>query len=643
MIIGYGHTINYAFHFDDLKTFVDTQSDHIKELNWDTISPILHINRPIPNLTFALNFYFDRLETRGYHLVNIVIHFLSTVLVYFIFLQTLSLSGSGRANIFGFGNGDTWLLHREKIALIGAILWSVHPVQTQAVTYVVQRMASMAAMFFFGSLLFYVYGRLASGFRSALWFALSAIFAMLSFATKENCLTLPLVVLLYDLFFIVRFNFQVTRKQWMIFGGILLATILGFQYVVNTYIGANTFIGMLGANYGTEDMDSWLRVMTEWRVLIFYISLLILPLPSRMNLDPDFPISTGFFHPMTTFLSFLVLAAALVFAIRKARDYPLISFAILWYLINMAIESSFIKLDLVFEHRLYLPSVMFFLIVAGLFYDVAKRMKIKEEGLVLTAVFLTAAALLYTTHERNKVWRTSVSLWTDVAAKSPNKSRVQNNLGKAYLEEEQWDRARDQFIQSIKLDPKNQEALNNLGNAYQREAKYDLSIKYYQEVLNLNGNNPLAHNDIGVAYQATGKPDDAIREFKEAVMLDPNYTDARNNLGNIYLITGKLDLAKEQYLKTIDLNPKHMMAHTNLGILYQKQGKMKEALEEFKVGLSLNPHSAIAQFNYGYMMDMMGNKAEAIAHYEDVLRYAAPQDAGQVDMVKRRLKEIRGS
>ncbi|MBI1823844.1 MAG: tetratricopeptide repeat protein [Nitrospirae bacterium] len=642
ILIGYGHTIHYAFHFDDLKSFVDTPGNHIKELTWSNISPILHANRPVANLTFALNFYFDRLETRGYHILNILIHIGSTLVIYFLFLQTLSLPGWGKGGPLGVESDEVGTLQPEKIALIGALLWGVHPVQTQAVTYVVQRMASLAALFYLAALLFYVYGRLTFGTKALFWYGLSALSAILAFGTKENSLTLPVVIFLYDLFFISRFNIHFSRKQVYVFIGILAGAIIGSGYIIQTYIGTNSFVGMLLANYGTEEMDSFLRVMSEWRVVVFYLSLLILPLPSRMNLDPDFPFSNGLFNPATTFFSFCLLLALFAFSILKSRKYPLISYAILWFFINLAMESTFIKLDLVFEHRLYLPSVMLFLLVPLAGYRLANRFRIQKEVVIFSIAVLLAAVLLFMTHERNKVWKTSVSLWSDVESKSPNKSRVKNNLGKAYLEEERWDQARDKFIESIKLDPKNQEALNNLGNAYQREAKYDLAIKYYEEVLRLNNNNPLAHNDLGVAYQNTGKSDLAIREFLEAVRLDPYYTDARNNLGNIYLITNQLDLAIVQYQKTIDLNPKHMMAHTNLGILYQKQGKMKESLEEFKIGLSLNPHSSIAQFNYAYMMDMMGQKNEAIAHYEEAIKWAAPQDAGQIEVVKRRLKEIKG-
>lgn len=635
ILLAYGHTLNYAFHFDDLKTFVENPNLHIKDLSWNHLSPILHANRPIANLTYALNFYFDRLETRGYHLVNILIHFVTAVLVYFIFLKTLSLPGLEEPF-------STLTFYRDKISLLGALLWAVHPVQTQAVTYVVQRMASLAAMFYLLSLLAYIQGRLSRGKGSRWWLGFSALSALLAFGTKENTLTLPVIIGLYDLFLISRFKIHFSRRHMIILLGLLAGLIVGGSWIYKLYGSTGGFLSMLSANYGTDEMDSMLRVMTEWRVIILYLTLLLFPYPGRMSLDYDFPMSQSLFNPITTFLSLLVILGLIGYSLRIAKKRPLIAFSILWFFINLAMESTFIKLDLVFEHRLYLPSVMFFLLFSAGIYLLALRFHIQRQEIVLTTAAILIGALLFMTHERNKIWKNSVSLWSDVALKAPNKSRVINNLGKAYLEEEQWSRAKSNFAEAIRLNPKNQEALNNLGNAYQRDGDYERAIKYYQAVLELNQNNPLGHNDLGVAYQALGKSALALEEFRKAVELDPYYTDAHNNLGNIYLLSSQLDLAMVEYQKTIDLNPKHPMAHTNLGLLYQKQGKSKEAIAELRMGLSFNPRSAIAQFNYGYLLDMMGQKNEAIVHYEEAIKWAAPQDAAQVEMVKQRLKILKG-
>ncbi len=641
ILLGYGYTLNYAFHFDDLISFVDVPANHLKELTWNNVSIILHGNRPVANLSFALNYYFDRLETRGYHLVNIMVHISTTFAVYLLFLKTLSLPGM-RETGFGMGKPGYWIEHRGKIALMAALLWGIHPVQTQAVTYVSQRMASLAAFFYLSSLLFYIYGRVTVGGGAWRWFSLSAVFGLLAFGTKENSLTLPLVIFLYDLFFISRFKIHLSRKEPFILTGLFAGGALGVFYIISTYQGTHTLAEMLLSNYGTEDMDPLLRVMSEWRVVIFYISLLLLPIPSRMNLDPDFPLSRGLFDPMTTFFSLLAILFLLGFAISKARKFPILSFSILWFFINLAIESTFIKLDLVFEHRLYLPSIILFLPLMMGIYLLALRYPARNERVVIAIVAFLAASLLYMTHERNKVWKNGVSLWSDVALKSPNKSRAFNNLGRSYLDVEQWDLAKNNFIQAIKLDPKNQNAINNLGNAYLREQKYDLAIKAYQKVLDLNRNNFLGHNDLGIAYQAVGKNDLAIKEFLEAVRLNPNSGDAHNNLGNMYLLSNQLDLAAINYQKTIDLNPKHSTAHANLGLVYQQQGKVKEAAEEFGIGVKLDPHSSFAQSNYGSMMEMMDRKNEAISHYEEAIKWAAPDDAARMEIVRQRLKELKG-
>lgn len=642
---GYGHTLNYSFHFDDIKTFVENYPLHVKEWTWDQFQTIFRGNRPVAMLTYAVNFSMGRLEPAGYHLFNITVHLLTGFVIYLLFVKTLSFPGSG----FPRSSESIGL-----VALIPALLWTVHPIQTQAVTYVVQRMASMVALFYLCSLLAYVQGRTETGSRSYLWFGISAIAAFLALETKENAVTLPAMMLLYDLFFINRFNLQISRKQWTIFSLVLLIFLGGLLFVIETYKGTGTLYSMLTAQYGTEDMDSLLRTMTEWRVLIYYFFLMIVPLPSYQTLDYEFSFSKSLFDPLTTVFSLSAILLMIGFSIKKARQFPLISFAILWYFINQMIESTFIKLDLVFEHRLYLPSVFLFLFIGvWAFNFLSKRFQKPEIAFVICGV-LVSILLTGLTHERNKVWKSSVSLWSDVVAKAPNKSRAWNNLGKAYLEENRFDEASRSFEKAARLDSNNQEAINNLGNALQREGKFELSIKLYQGLLANNPRNPLAHNDIGVAYEALYERDIAAnniqkaneeivaaqKEFIEAINIDPYYTDAHNNLGNIYYMSKQPDQAIVEYRKVIELNPKHPMAHTNLGMVLATKGELDAARKELELSMQLNPAVMVTHINYGMLLEKAGKLNEALVHYREAIRWAAPQEAEKVRQVKDEMSKI---
>jgi tetratricopeptide (TPR) repeat protein len=642
ILLTYGQTLHYAFQFDDQRAFLISSVDHLQELTWASLSPIIQSNRPVAHLSFAINYYLGGLDVRGYHLFNIGVHWGTALVIYALFLETLSLSGGRQQNPLGIGNQKVLWNYREWIALIGALLWAVHPVQTQAVTYVVQRMASLAAFFYLLSLLFYILGRTRSGSRVLLFYSISAVSALLAVGTKENSLTLPLMILLYDLFFITRFSIRFSAKEAGILGGFLLVGTAGLVYVFTMYRGTQSVVGMLSANYGLDEMSAYLRVISEWRVLLFYLTLLILPLPSRMNLDPDFPLSKGLFDPMTTLFSLLALLGLAGFALLKARRHPLLSFSILWFLVNLAIESTIIKLDLVFEHRLYLPSVFFFLPLSISIYTIGSRFKSRQNGIRLGIAGMLTLMLMLFTHERNRVWETPVSLWSDTALKSPRKLRAVTNLGRAYLDEEKWEQAKSKFEEALLLDPNSQDVLNYLGNAYQREGRYELAVQYYMRLLAINRNNPLGHHDLGTAYLALGKTDLAFNEFSEAVRIDPRNASAYNGIGFIYMNSNQPEKARAHFQKSIELNPKEMWSHLNLGILFQREGKTEDARKAFKSAVELAPHSTLAQSNYGYLLESLGQKSEAIYHFNEAVKWAAPKDLVRAEQIKNHLKELIG-
>ena len=167
-------------------------------------------------------------------------------------------------------------------------------------------------------------------------------------------------------------------------------------------------------------------------------------------MDYDFPLSTGLFSPPSTFLSLILVAGLAAFAIVRAGKNPLFSFALLWFFVNLAIESSFLPLDLVYEHRLYLPSMGPIMLFAGWIYSI-KHHRLKNAGIASAVIFMVALACW--TRERNLVWQNPVTLWEDNAAKSPNRARVHANLGKAYLDKREYQKARIEFEKTIALDP----------------------------------------------------------------------------------------------------------------------------------------------------------------------------------------------
>jgi protein O-mannosyl-transferase len=589
VVVTYGHTLNYSFHLDDQVGIIQNQNVRLEKLTLDNIKHIFYGNRPISNLTFLLNYFFGGIRVRGYHLVNISIHFLNSFLIYIIFFKTLSL----------LEFQEDKLKKKESkgsIALLGALIWSIHPVNTQAVTYIIQRMASLAAFFYLLSLLTYILGRQNKRGTALFYFCLSGLSALMAFGTKENTLMLPIVILLYDYFFLSRFHFSYSLKKIIGVGIVAGVLVLGVFWIMRTYQGPTLGLSFIfSGQYGAGDLDPVLRTMTEWRVIVLYMSLLFFPFPGRLNLDYDMTLSSSLFDPFSTFLSLLFLLLILGFACWNVKKHPLLSFAIFWFFINLAIESTFLKLDLVYEHRCYVPSIMLFLPVSKLIFSLEELFAGRFRQIIPVVGVVLVGALVYSTYVRNKVWESEISLWNDVVLKSPFKERDRVYLGVVYLE----------------------------------NGKTELAIKNFQAALVLNPKDPVAHYNLGNAYQSSRNISDALQEFKEAILLKPDYPEAHFNLANAYFLSNQNDFAIAEFKMFINLNYNlnyfNSQAHTYLGILYMKKGNVSEARKEFEEAVILDPRTSFSHYYYALFLEVTGRKDDAKIHYQESLKWAEEQ------------------
>ncbi len=343
----YSNTFQSPFIFDDWHHIEANQHIRMTSLSWDAIrsaafeSPL--DRRPVAYITLALNYYFHGYELFGYHLVNILVHLGAAIFLYMFLQTTLSLQQAQQK--FKYGG---WL------PLTAALIWLVHPLQVQSVTYIIQRMNSLAAMFYILSMLFYVRGRITKmqGVRVILY--LGAICSgILALGSKENAATLPLFILLYEWFFFQDLNFAWLRKKILPIIGV--GFFLAFLTVL--FLGLHPF-SSIANSYAIRDFTMMQRVLTEFRVVLFYVSLLLFPYPGRLNIDHEFQLSLSLFDPMTTIISLGALLGLSGLAFGLAKRERLLSFCILWFLGNLFIESSVIGLEIIFEHRIYLPSML---------------------------------------------------------------------------------------------------------------------------------------------------------------------------------------------------------------------------------------------------------------------------------------------
>ena len=470
----YSNAFNAPFYLDDEKMLTDPaiqlktiSLNSIERAAFDNLAP----SRPIPNLTFAFNYYFNGMKLKGYHLVNLFIHLLTGVALFYFLKLTLRLSPQSQDSF----------LNSSIIPFLAAFLWSVHPLQIQSVTYIYQRMNSLAALFFLLSLISYVLGRHQKHMtRKYGLFITSALCALLGIASKEQVVVLPLIIVLYEWYF-----FQDMQTAWQKKHKVPLALIFILPLVVFLIISKGNPMQIIDTEYSRYDFNAPQRLMTEMRVLIFYLSLVFFPHPSRLNLEHDFSISTSLIHPLSTLPSLGLIIGLIVFALYMARKERLISFCILWFFITHLIESTIIPLELVYEHRNYVPSMLILFLVIVISY---RFTKLRYANLVIPCLLIIVFSLW--THQRNALWANRVQFYEDCVSKTPNFWRVWDSLGLAYFTDWQDEKAIEAFKKSISLRDNIWWPHQNLANALNRQGRHQEALDHLMITRNLLANDP---------------------------------------------------------------------------------------------------------------------------------------------------------
>jgi len=514
-------------------------------------------SRIVGYLSFAINYRLHGFDVRGYHIVNLAIHIINAFLVYF--LITLIL----RSPFFKEHPPPEGL----PIALCVALIFVVHPIQTLAVTYVFQRLASLAAMFFLLSIVLYIKGRTLSDARSIVLYVLALISSVLAFKTKENTAVISLVLLLYESLF----QKASIRKRLFLVAPffLLISLIILFEDRVYDIRG---YTAISRKHY----------IFTQFRVIITYLRLIFLPI--GQNIDYDYPLYRSFLIP-EVFFSFISIVSIMVGSFGFLR-YPigrLFIFGVWWFLITLLPESGLVPLPrLINEYRLYIPSIGAFLAVLVIFYRI--KMPSLTKKIFILAVVL---ALSIATFQRNKVWGSELSLWLDAVEKSPRKGSCHINLALAYKEMGLLEKAKEHLQIALALDPVN--CIDAL-------------------------------TDIGVIYEEMGRTDEAIECYLSALRYLPYDADLHYNLGTAYAQKGALDLAILEYKKALEINPCEPDFHFSIACAYRKKGLKEEAITHHKRAIALDPEYRKARLELGLLYLSKGLRELAIKEFEELLR-----------------------
>ncbi|HTY09401.1 MAG TPA: tetratricopeptide repeat protein, partial [Candidatus Edwardsbacteria bacterium] len=542
------NALHAPFVFDDDTSIV--QNDALRP----PVSPArlwaLQPARFVGNLTFALNRAAGGLRVEGYHAVNIAVHALASLAVFWLLLLIYRTPA--------FDDGTT-SQRRIWLAGFGALAFATHPLQTAAVTYVVQRFASLAALFYILAVAAYLEARLATGPRRWAWLAACAISCALALGTKQNAFSLPLMLGMTELSFCDGGDRGWRRPAAALAALVVLAAALAL-------------LDLLPRETLAVSRPQYL--FTQCRVLLTYLRLVVAPVGQRV--DYDIPVYRSLLAP-PVLAGCLALALLVTVALASYRRQRLLWFGIVWFLIALSIESSLIPIsDMAFEHRLYLPLAGFAMALAWLAGRCLARVRAR-------LVIVVAAALLAcygaSTWARNEIWRSRLRIVNDTIVKAPRKARPLDYRGTLF---------------------------EGLGWYYQAYGDYSgaaaVDSTYWK-----------AYYHRGSLLARTGRYRDALPDLDRAIALAPDFAPAYINKGNAMLALGQADSAIFCYNEALSLDIDDGNAYGNRGLALFSKGEARQALADYGRALALDSTLHHVRLDRGLALNAMGRYDEALA------------------------------
>jgi tetratricopeptide (TPR) repeat protein len=618
-LIVYHNSFSVPFIFDDEASIVDNPT--IKHLGCSLSPPpdATTGGRPILNLTFALNYALGGMNVWGYHAFNLLFHTLAGLTLFGIVRRTLTSPAlSGRF-------GDAAL----PLALAVALIWVVHPLQTESVTYVVQRAESLMGLFYLLMLYCFIRGtesrsqetkisiqnpEASQPRSSALWLVASIFTCLLGMASKEVMVSAPLSVMIYDRTFVVGSFGDAWRRRRGFYLGLASCWLLLGYLVAST---GGTRSGSAGFDSG---MPWWMYALTQLKAIVHYLRLSVWPYPLILDYG-----SAIIRNPTEAIPYALVVGLLVAGTVAGLRRRSAIAFAGVWFFAILAPSSSVVPVitETMAEHRMYLPlAAVIALVVLGLNAWIGRSS--------LIVFFAAAVGLGWLTIERNKDYQSELAIWSDTVAKCPDNARAQDNLGVVLSDiPGRLPEAISHYNTALRINPDYAKAHNNLGKALAPvPGRLPEAISQFNMALRIKPDFAEAYNNLGVALRQNGKILDAISDYKAALKIKPDYPEAHNNLGYaISNIPGRLPEAISEYQMALRLNPDLAEAHYNLGNAFSfTPGRLPDAISEYQLALRINPDYLEAYDNLGIAFGKTpGRLADAISKFEAALRIS-PDD-----------------
>jgi tetratricopeptide (TPR) repeat protein len=564
---------------------------HLRSI-MDVVSPppgSVVFGRPVLSLSLAVNYAVSGEHPWSYHLANLVIHVLAALALFGAVRRTLGL----RPGVFA-SDGD-----RTLGAFAVAALWALHPLQTESVTYVIQRAESLMGLCYLLTL--YCFVRAAQAPAPRPWLLLSVLFCLMGMATKEVMVTAPLAVLAYDRTFLSG-GFRAALSRRLRFYAGLAAT-----WLVPAFLA----VGLHGRGVGYGLGYSWWAYgLAECWVVPHYLLLAFWPHPLVFDYGTDIVASLRDVLPWACLLAVLGGATIVAFARRSA-----LGFAGMWFFGILAPSSSIVPVAFqpMAEHRMYLPlAAVSAVLVAAAWAALGRRS--------LWVLGAAAIALGAGTRLRNRDYLSETSIWSDTVLRRPSNPRARLALGSALAMEWRNEEAARQFEEAMRIDPGDFQARRNLGLALYHMGRAEDALAQYRAIAPPNPDSSALHYDIGLALDLEGRPAEAAGEYARAVQLDPGDAEALNNLGSALYRTGRLTEAVLAYGRALAIRPDSARIHFNLALALARMGGLERAKDQYREAIRLEPGYAEAHNNLGSLLEDAGDAAGAAAQYREAVR-----------------------
>jgi tetratricopeptide (TPR) repeat protein len=604
----YSNSLRCPFVYDDLAADV-VPNAMIRHLwpPWEVLltcsgTKIAPATRPVVQLSFAVNYTMGGFNTMPYHATNLAIHLLAGWTLFGFVRRTLLLPKFE----------DRFHRAATPLALTVSCLWTLHPLQTQAVTYIAQRYESMMGLFFLLAL--YSVSRCGDSPAPGRWVVAAVTCVLMALGCKEVAVSLPLIVLLYDRVFLAGSFAQAWRQRRGMYLG-LLAVWLAFA--------ASQVMASDRSQWAGFGMKTtwWEYLLSQPGVILHYLRLSFWPHP--LVLDYGWPVArtAGAILPGLAVVGGLALAA--IWALWRRPEWGFLG--VCFFLI-LAPTSSFMPVaDLCCEHRMYLPlAAVVIAVVLGGYAAATSRLAAGLPAWVMPTlcggVAVVALGLAITTWQRNRDYETALSIWQDTVAKVPGNWRAQDNLSDALFHLGRFEDAVACARQALKFNDDSAPAYYNLGASLARLGKTDEALACYEKALEIDSDYIQAHTNLGANLANRGRHEQAIVHFRRAIELDSHYALAYNNLGLSLTALGRIDEALQQFHAAVLLAPQYAMPHYNLGKALTLKGRLLAAAEQFQQALAINPTLAEAHNDLAWVYHDLRQDALAAHHWQEAVR-----------------------